>query len=59
MKIYTSQIEATMVRIFKPSERIDYADGIETLDLAIGEAKKPNYWLAFFLKVGMPLPSSL
>lgn len=39
--------EATMVRIFKPGERIeiDYADGIDILDPATGEIKKTEFFV--------------
>ncbi|HWU42295.1 MAG TPA: IS21 family transposase [Bdellovibrio sp.] len=39
--------EATMVRIFKPAERmeIDYTDGIEILDPATGEIKKTQLFV--------------
>ncbi len=39
--------EATMVRIFKPGERIeiDYADGIEILDPATGEIRKTQFFV--------------
>jgi DNA-binding transcriptional regulator YhcF (GntR family) len=39
--------EATMVRIFKPGERIeiDYADGIEILDPATGERRRTEFFV--------------
>ena len=39
--------EATMVRIFKPGERIeiDYADGIEILDPVTGEIQKTQFFV--------------
>ena len=42
-----SLTEATMVRIFKPGERIeiDYADGIEILDPVTGEIRKTQFFV--------------
>ncbi len=42
-----SLTEATMVRIFKPGERIeiDYADGIEILDPVTGEIRKTEFFV--------------
>ncbi len=42
-----SLTEATMVRIFKPGERIeiDYADGIELLDPVTGEVRKTQFFV--------------
>lgn len=42
-----SLTEATMVRIFKPGERIeiDYADGIEILDPVTGEVRKTQFFV--------------
>jgi hypothetical protein len=39
--------EATMVRIFKPGERIeiDYADGVDILDPSTGEIKKTEFFV--------------
>lgn len=39
--------EATMIRIFKPGERveIDYADGIQIIDPATGEIKKTEFFV--------------
>lgn len=42
-----SLTESTMVRIFKPGERIeiDYADGIELLDPVTGEVRKTQFFV--------------
>ena len=44
--------EATMVRIFKPGERIeiDYADGIEILDPVTGEVRKTQFFIGVLIE---------